>query len=64
MHYLNEVPVFRLNILVVEFTITSVLSFVISPTAPRRVITPIFISYRVDLGLVTVPKIPEKGEDG
>lgn len=61
---LNEVPDFRLNILVVEFTITSALSFVISPIATWKVIAPIFISYTVGQGQVTDPKIPEKKGDG
>lgn len=64
VYNLNEVPNFRLNILVVEFTITSVLSFVISPIATWKVIAPIFISYTVGQEQVTVPKIPEKEEDG
>lgn len=64
VYCLNKVPDFRLNILAVEFTITSALSLVISPRATWKVIAPIFIWYVVHLGLVTVLKRPEKKEDG
>lgn len=59
---LNKVPDFRLNVLVVEFTITSAFSLVISPAAIWKVIAPIFISYEMNPGLETGLKVPEKKE--
>ena len=60
LHCLNKIPDFRLNVLVVEFTITSAFSLVISPVAIWKVTAPIFISYAVNPGLETVLTIPEK----
>lgn len=60
VHCLNKVPDFRLNVLVVEFTITSAFSLVISPVAIWKVTAPIFISYVVNPGLEPGLKVPEK----
>lgn len=60
LHCLNKIPDFRVNVLDVEFTITSAFSLVISPVAISKVTTPIFIAYAVNSELEVVLKIPER----
>lgn len=60
VHCLNKVPDFRLNVLVVEFTITSAFSLLISPVAIWKVTAPIFIPYEMIPGLEIGLKAPEK----